>query len=222
MIKFNNDWDELLKDEFEKEYYLSLRAFLKAEYSNYTVYPNMNDIFNAMKLTPYTDVKAVILGQDPYHGAGQAHGLCFSVQKGIVPPPSLVNIYKELESDLGVTPPAHGELTDWAKEGVLLLNTVLTVRAGIANSHRGNGWEKFTDNIITLLNEREKPIVFILWGNPAKSKIPLITNPNHKYLCAPHPSPLSAYAGFFGCRHFSATNELLCAMGQQPINWQLT
>ena len=221
-VKFGNDWDTLLAGEFEKDYYLRLRAFLKSEYSSRTVYPDMYDIFNAMKYTAYKDVKAVILGQDPYHGPGQAHGLCFSVKKGVAPPPSLVNIFRELHDDLGIDPPPHGELTSWAKNGVLLLNTVLTVRAGAANSHRNMGWEIFTDRVIKLLNERETPMVFLLWGTPARQKEKLITNPNHLILHTVHPSPLSAYGGFFGCRHFSQCNEFLVSKGIEPIDWKIT
>ncbi len=221
MVNFGNDWDDLLKGEFDKEYYLRLRAFLKKEYTTQTVYPDMYDIFNAMRYTPYSKVKAVILGQDPYHGPGQAHGLCFSVKKGVQPPPSLLNIFKELHDDLGIDIPPHGELTSWAKNGVLLLNTVLTVRAGLANSHRNMGWEIFTDRVIQLLNEREEPMVFLLWGTPAKQKAKLITNPKHLILQTVHPSPLSAYGGFFGCRHFSKCNEFLEANGETPINWAI-
>ncbi len=222
MVHFGNDWDEVLSGEFEKEYYLRLRAFLKNEYQTHTIYPDMYDIFNAFKLTPYKDVRAVILGQDPYHGPGQAHGLCFSVKKGIQPPPSLVNIFKELNDDLQITPPPHGELTSWAKNGVLLLNTVLTVRAGAANSHRNMGWEILTDRVIELLNERQGPMVFLLWGTPAKQKAKLITNPKHLILQTVHPSPLSAYGGFFGCRHFSKCNDFLMSQGLEPINWAIT
>ena len=221
MLKIGNTWDALLADQFESEYYLKLRAFLKKEYSSGPVYPNMYMIFNALKITDYQAVKAVILGQDPYHGEGQAHGLCFSVQKGIALPPSLVNIYKELEADLGIHPAKQGDLTPWAEQGVLLLNTVLTVRGGLANSHKGKGWETFTDRIITLLNAREKPMVFLLWGANARAKKALITNPMHLVLEAAHPSPLSAYNGFFGCRHFSKTNDFLMRCGQEPINWRL-
>ena len=220
MVKLGNDWDGLLQGEFEKEYYRELRKFLIREYKTRTIYPSMYDIFNALKWTPYKDVKAVILGQDPYHGPGQAHGLCFSVQKGIQPPPSLVNIFKELEADLGVAPPHHGNLERWAKNGVLLLNTVLTVRAGAANSHKGKGWELFTDRVIELLNAREDPMVFMLWGANAKAKRALLTNPRHLVLTAAHPSPLSAYNGFFGCRHFSAANRFLEAYGKQ-IDWEI-
>ncbi len=221
MMHIGNEWDALLADEIKKDYYLRLREFLKQEYSTRRIYPPMNDIFNALRRTSYSDVKAVILGQDPYHGAGQAHGMCFSVKKGTPPPPSLQNIFKELKSDLGIDPPNHGELTAWADSGVLLLNTVLTVREGLANSHRGMGWEQFTDRIIELLNQREKPMVFLLWGGNARSKARLITNPNHLVLQCAHPSPLSAYNGFFGCRHFSKTNEFLEQHGIAPINWKL-
>lgn len=211
-----------MKDEWEKPYYRRLRDYLKSEYRSHTVYPDMNDIFNALKYTPYSDVKAVILGQDPYHEPGQAHGLCFSVKKGVPPPPSLVNIFTELQNDCGVRPPPHGELTDWAKRGVLLLNTALTVRRGCANSHRGIGWENLTDRVITLLNAREKPLVFILWGANARAKIGLLRAPNHITLTAAHPSPLSANrGGFFGCGHFSKTNAFLREKGQEEINWEI-
>lgn len=221
MVNIGNEWDEILKGEFEKEYYLNLREFLKKEYFTYHVYPNMYDIFNALKYTSYSDVKAVIIGQDPYHGAGQAHGLCFSVQKGVAVPPSLQNIYKEIYSDLGISPANHGYLKKWADNGVLMMNAVLTVREGQANSHKGKGWEIFTDKVIELLNEREKPIVFLLWGGNAKQKMRLITNPNHLILQAAHPSPLSAFNGFFGCRHFSKANEFLTNHGMEPIDWQI-
>jgi uracil-DNA glycosylase len=222
MIEFHNEWDQLLKDEFQKEYYQKLRKFLAYEYRTRTIYPDMYDIFNALKYTSYSDVKAVILGQDPYHGPGQAHGLCFSVKKGVPQPPSLQNIFKEIQSDLGIVMPKnHGELTSWTKQGVLLMNTVLTVRAGQANSHKGMGWEIFTDHVISLLNEREKPIVFLLWGANARNKASLITNPRHKILTCAHPSPLSAYNGFFGCKHFSKTNEFLQSIGSEPIDWQI-
>ena len=221
MVNLGNDWDALLSGEFEKEYYLNLRKFLAEEYRTQTVYPDMHDIFNALKHTPYKDVKVVILGQDPYHEPGQAHGLCFSVNKGIKIPPSLVNIYKELKSDLGIEVPDHGCLTDWAKNGVLLLNTVLTVRKSAANSHKGKGWEKFTDRVIELLNEREEPLVFILWGANAKAKRELITNPNHLIITGAHPSPLSAYNGFFGGKYFSRTNAFLAANGMEPVNWNI-
>lgn len=202
MVHIGNSWDIILQEEFKKDYYLNLREFLKYEYSHYHVYPNMYDIFNALKYTDFNDVKAVILGQDPYHGPGQAHGLCFSVKKGVVPPPSLKNIFKELHDDLGLTAPQSGELIPWTKQGVLLLNTVLTVRQGQANSHKGKGWEQLTDAIIKKLNDREKPIAFILWGGNARSKAGLITNPKHGIFQCAHPSPLSAFNGFFGCHHF--------------------
>lgn len=221
MVNFGNDWDEVMKGEFEKEYYLKLREFLKKEYTTQTIYPDMYSIFNAMKKTPYSRVKAVILGQDPYHEPGQAHGLCFSVLKGTVPPPSLRNIFKELSDELGIPPASHGELTKWAENGVLLLNTVLTVRRGQANSHKGMGWEIFTDEVIRKLNERTEPMVFLLWGGNAKAKRVLITNPQHLVLTAAHPSPLSAYNGFFGCGHFRRCNEFLAEHGMEPIDWRL-
>lgn len=221
MVKLGNDWDGILQDEFSKTYYMILREFLKAEYTKYRVYPAMTDIFNSLKLTSFKDTKVVIIGQDPYHGAGQAHGLCFSVKKGVEPPPSLKNIFKELESDVGFQMPNHGELTSWANQGVLLLNTVLTVREGEANSHKGKGWEKFTDRVISELNRKETPVVFLLWGANAKNKAKLITNPIHIKLETVHPSPLSAYNGFFGCKHFSKANEILETNGLQPINWQI-
>ncbi len=221
MVHLGNDWDEVLKGEFDKEYYLKLREFLKKEYSTRRIFPDMYDIFNSLKYTPYSDVKAVILGQDPYHEVGQAHGLCFSVKEGIQKPPSLQNIFKELQDDLGIPPAANGTLTSWAKQGVLLMNTVLTVREGQANSHKGMGWEIFTDTVISHLNAREKPVVFILWGANARSKKALITSPQHKILECAHPSPLSAYNGFFGCRHFSKTNEFLRENGIQEIDWRL-
>ena len=221
MVHIGNEWDALLAEEFAKEYYLHLREFLKKEYKAYNVFPPMNDIFNALRYTSYSDVKAVILGQDPYHGMGQAHGLCFSVKKGVQPPPSLQNIFKELNADVGIAPPEHGELTSWAKNGVLLLNTALTVREGQPNSHRGQGWEILTDRIISILNVREKPVVFILWGANARAKTKLITSPSHLVLQCAHPSPLSAYNGFFGCRHFSKTNEFLSANGIPPIDWRI-
>ena len=220
MKPLGNHWDELLADEFAADYYLQLRAFLKEEYGSRTIYPNMFDIFNALRLTDYPAVRAVILGQDPYHGPGQAHGLAFSVQRGVPTPPSLVNIHKEIRQDLGLEPPSHGNLEHWARQGVLLLNTALTVRAGQANSHRGKGWELFTDKIIELLNARSEPMVFLLWGANAKGKVPLITNPNHLILTAPHPSPLSAHSGFFGCRHFSQTNEFL-RHHDGEIDWKI-
>lgn len=218
MVKLNNSWDELLADEFKKDYYLQLREFLKKEYSTRVIYPDMNNIFNALKLADYNDIKVVILGQDPYHEPGQAHGLCFSVQEGTELPPSLKNIYKELYFDLGIKRES-GCLSDWASQGVLLLNAVLTVRKGEAFSHAKHGWETFTDNVIRLLNQREKPIVFLLWGNPARAKKELITAPQHHILEAAHPSPLSASRGFFGCKHFSKTNNLLQTDGFQPVKW---
>lgn len=221
MVKFLNDWDEILKDEFEKPYYKELRDFLKAEYSTRRIYPNMQDIFNSLKCSSFKDTRVVIIGQDPYHGAGQAHGMCFSVKRGVEPPPSLKNIFKELESDVGFSIPDHGELTAWAKQGVLLLNTVLTVREGAPNSHKGKGWENFTDRVIFELNKKQTPVVFLLWGANAKNKAKIIDNPIHKKLETVHPSPLSAYGGFFGCKHFSKANEILISSGQEPINWQI-
>lgn len=222
MVQFNNEWDELLKDEFKKEYYLTLRQTLIQEYRTHRIFPGMYDIFNALKLTSYNDVKCVIIGQDPYHGEGQAHGLSFSVRQGIEPPPSLVNIFKEIRDDLGIDNTGkHGELTKWAKNGVLLLNSVLTVRANQARSHRGIGWENFTSDVIMLLNQREKPMVFMLWGNDAKAKAQLITNPQHLVLKSAHPSPLSAYNGFFGCKHFSKANEFLRKNSIPEIDWSI-
>lgn len=221
MVRIGNDWDEILKDEWEKPYYRELHAFLKQEYATRRIYPGMYDIFNALKYTAFSDVKVVILGQDPYHGAGQAHGLCFSVQKGVEPPPSLKNIFEELKNDVGIPIPPHGELTDWAKQGVLLLNTVLTVRENCANSHQGKGWEQFTDRVIAELNRKTEPVVFLLWGTPARRKAEIITNPIHQKLITVHPSPLSAYRGFFGCRHFSKTNEILRQNGLTPIDWTI-
>ncbi len=209
MVTLNNEWDNLLKGEFSKDYYLKLREFLKTEYMQYTVFPHMHNIFNALKFTSYTDVKAVILGQDPYHGDNQAHGLAFSVQEGVAVPPSLVNIFKELNSDLNIPISKSGCLENWAKNGVLLLNTVLTVRKAQANSHAGKGWEVFTDRVIELLNDRQSPLVFMLWGANARKKTSLITNKNHLVLETVHPSPLSAYNGFFGCKHFSLAQAFL-------------
>lgn len=219
MIDLGNDWNEVLGDEFSKEYYTTLRNFLKEEYKTYTIYPPKEDIFNALKLTSYSDVKVVILGQDPYHGEGQAHGLAFSVREGIPLPPSLKNMYKEIETETGERQPESGDLTRWAKQGVLLLNTALTVREGEANSHSGKGWEIFTDTVIEKLNEREKPVIFLLWGRNAKTKERLITNPVHKVFTAAHPSPLSAHNGFFGCGHFTAVNRELILSGDMPIIW---
>lgn len=221
MVHFGNEWDEIMAGEFDLPYYKQLREFLKQEYFTKEIYPDMNNIFNAMKHASYSDIKAVILGQDPYHEPGQAHGLCFSVQKGCPIPPSLQNIYKELNADLGIPPAPHGELYKWADNGVLLLNTVLTVRRGQANSHKGKGWEIFTDDVIKKLNEREKPMVFLLWGANARSKKQFIKNPNHLVLEAAHPSPLSAYNGFFGCRHFSKCNAFLEAHGIEPVDWRI-
>lgn len=221
MVNIGNEWDKLLADEFKKDYYLQLRQFLISEYNSRKIYPPMNDIFNALRYTSYSDVKAVILGQDPYHGEGQAHGMCFSVKKGVVPPPSLQNIYKEINSELGLPIPAHGELTDWAKNGVLLLNTVLTVREGSPNSHRGKGWEILTDRVIELLNKREAPIVFLLWGANARAKAKIITDPKHLVLQCAHPSPLSAHNGFFGCGHFAEANRFLEKNGLAPIDWSI-
>ncbi|MEE1054877.1 MAG: uracil-DNA glycosylase [Acutalibacteraceae bacterium] len=219
MVNIGNDWDDILKDEWEKPYYITLRQFLKKEYSTQRIYPDMHDIFNALKYTSFENTKVVIIGQDPYHGYGQAHGLCFSVKKGVVPPPSLKNIFKELNSDVGKEIPSHGELTDWAKQGVLLLNAVLTVREGQPTSHAKMGWETFTDRVISELNKKEAPVVFLLWGAYAQRKAEIITNPLHKKLMSVHPSPLSASRGFFGCKHFSKTNQLLQNAGLEPINW---
>lgn len=221
MVHIGNDWDELLKDEFRKDYYLKLREFLKQEYSRYTVYPDMYSIFAALEMTPYESVKAVILGQDPYHEPEQAKGLCFAVKDGTALPPSLVNIYKELESDMGIPPSKSGDLSCWARQGVLLLNTVLTVRRGAANSHKGKGWEFLTDEIIRKLNQKQQPVVFILWGANARSKKALITNPIHGIVESVHPSPLSAFGGFFGSRPFSKTNQFLMKNGIPPINWRV-
>lgn len=221
MIKLGNSWDALLKEEFEKDYYLMLREFLKTEYSTRTIYPHMNDIFNALKLTDYNDVKVVILGQDPYHGEGEAHGLAFSVKPGIAIPPSLRNIYKELNQSLGCYIPNNGFLEKWAKQGVLLLNTALTVRKDMANSHSGKGWEILTDAIIKKLNNRPEPIVFMLWGNNAKSKSWFVDSQKHLVLTSVHPSPLSASRGFFGCNHFKKANEFLASIGENPIDWQI-
>lgn len=221
MVKIGNDWDGQIGEEFTKDYYARLRAFLKEEYTNYTVYPDMYDLFSALKQTPYSSVKVVILGQDPYHEPGQAHGMAFSVKPGVAVPPSLLNIYKELSDELGITMPKSGYLLPWAKQGVLLLNAVLSVRAGEANSHRKKGWELFTDAVIKRLNEREDSVIFLLWGNNAREKKALITNKRHYILEAAHPSPLSASRGFFGCGHFKKTNEILISQLKSPINWQI-
>ncbi|MBE7044838.1 MAG: uracil-DNA glycosylase [Ruminococcaceae bacterium] len=221
MVNLGNDWDALLQEEFSKEYYKKLRWFLKYEYQNYRIHPDMHDIFNALKWTSYQNTKVVILGQDPYHEVNQAHGLAFSVQKGVEIPPSLVNMYKELNAELGLYIPNNGYLEKWARQGVLLLNASLTVRNGAANSHRGKGWEQFTSRVIELLNERSEPVIFLLWGNNAKEKQALITNPKHYVLTAPHPSPLSASRGFFGCGHFKKANEILTALGKEEIDWQI-
>ncbi len=219
MVLLNNDWDGLLQDEFKKPYYLELRKFLKKEYFTVTVYPPMNDIFNALKYTSYKNTRVVILGQDPYHGYGQAHGLCFSVKEGTPPPPSLKNIFKELYNELGISEPKTGELVGWAKQGVLLLNTTLTVREASPQSHKGKGWEILTDRIIELINEKDSPVVFMLWGANARTKKSLITNKNHLILECAHPSPLSAYNGFFGCGHFIKANDFLIESKAEPINW---
>ena len=221
MVQIGNDWDQILSGEFEKEYYLKLREFLKQEYRTGVVYPSMYDIFNALKFTAWKDARVVILGQDPYHEPNQAHGLSFSVRKGVPKPPSLKNIFKELEQDLGISQPDHGCLEEWAKRGVMLLNTVLTVRQGQANSHKGKGWELFTDQVIRALNQREEPLVFLLWGSHARAKAELIDNPAHLILQAAHPSPLSAHNGFWNCRHFSQANAFLREQYGQEINWAL-
>lgn len=217
----NNDWGPLLEEEFSKPYYLQLREFLKKEYATKQIYPDMYDIFNALHYTPFHKVKVVILGQDPYHGPNQAHGLSFSVKPGVPAPPSLKNIFKELHDDLGCTIPNHGHLVHWAKQGVLLLNTVLTVRQGQPQSHRGKGWENFTTRVIELLNEKDSPVVYILWGASAQAKQALIDTSKHFILKAPHPSPLSAHRGFFGSKPFSKTNRILEQQGQDPIDWQI-
>lgn len=221
MKPLGGGWDELLAHLFEDEKYKKIREFLKYEYSNYVVYPDMYDLYNCFRYTPLDGVKAVILGQDPYHEPNQAHGLCFSVKKGIALPPSLQNIYKEIQSDLGITEPNCGDLTKWAKQGVLLLNTTLTVREHRANSHSKCGWGWFTDSVIKLISENTQNTVFILWGGNARSKVPLIDEGKHLILQCAHPSPLSAYSGFFGCRHFSKTNEYLSSHGKKPIDWDL-
>jgi len=221
MITFENSWQDKIDQEFEKEYYLKLRNFLKNEYKTSVIYPEMHDIFNALHYTDYEQVKIVILGQDPYHGPNQAHGLSFSVKPNVAIPPSLLNIYKELNSDLGLKIPNNGYLKKWADQGVLLLNTVLTVRSGQANSHHNMGWETFTDEIIKILNAREKPVVFMLWGNNAKSKMSLIDQKKHLVITSTHPSPLSAYRGFLGSKPFSRANHFLSEIGERPIDWQI-
>ena len=219
MTKIGNDWDIMLQDEFDRPYFKRLENFLTEERARYEIYPPQEDVFNALRYSSFQDTKVVILGQDPYHEPGQAHGLCFSVNKGVTIPPSLVNIYKEIENDLGIKMPGHGYLADWAKQGVLLLNTVLTVRRGQANSHKGKGWEIFTDRIVEILNQRQKPMVFILWGANAKSKTELITNKEHMVITGAHPSPLSAWKGFFGGRYFSKANRYLEITGQERVDW---
>jgi len=221
MPPISNDWLSPLKEEFGKEYYKKLYQTVNEEYKTHVIYPPADDLFNAFHFTPLHEVKVVILGQDPYHNEGQAHGLCFSVQKGVEIPPSLLNIYKELQDDLNCTMPSSGYLKKWADQGVLLLNTVLTVRAHEANSHKGIGWEEFTDAAIRILNEQDRPIVFMLWGSNAREKKKMLNNPKHLILEAPHPLPLSAYRGFFGCRHFSKCNAFLIKNGLDPIDWQI-
>ncbi len=221
MQKISNDWKEILDLEFTKPYYKELANFIEKEYKEKQIFPPSDEVFNAFNYTPLDKVKVVILGQDPYHNEHEAEGLCFSVKKGVTIPPSLRNIYKELESDLGCTIPSHGSLVQWAKQGVLMLNTVLTVQAGAANSHKGMGWEMFTDEIIRILNKQNSPIVFILWGKPAQSKKKMLINENHLILEAPHPSPLSSYRGFFGSKPFSQVNEFLEKNGVETIDWQI-
>lgn len=216
-----NDWDLYLKDEYEKDYFKNLIKFIDNEYKTKTIYPKKSEIFNAFRFTNYKDTKVVILGQDPYHGENQAHGLAFSVQPGVKTPPSLLNMYKELHDDLGCFIPNNGYLIPWSDQGVLLLNTALTVRAGEANSHQNKGWEIFTDEIIKKLNDREDPVIFVLWGGNARKKKSLINNKKHYILEAAHPSPLSAYRGFFGCKHFSKINDILKTLGKKPIDWQI-
>ena len=221
MAMLSGGWEAAMRDEFRKPYYRSLYNTIRKEYESRVIYPPAEDLFQAFALTPLERVKVVILGQDPYHEPGQAHGLCFSVRPGVEIPPSLVNIFQELKTDLGLIPPADGYLEKWARQGVFLLNTVLTVRAHQAASHRGLGWEMFTDAAIQVLNRQDRPMVFMLWGRPAGEKARLLNNPRHLVLTAPHPSPLSAYRGFFGCRHFSQCNAFLIAQGESPIDWQL-
>ena len=221
MSQVSADWVPYFAAESKKEYYLKLTEKVKSEYAHYRVFPPQDQVFNAFRLTSLENVKVVIIGQDPYHNVGQAHGLCFSVQPGIEIPPSLQNIYQELHDDLGCYIPNNGTLTKWAEQGVLLLNTVLTVRAHQANSHRGIGWEQFTDSVIELVDKKDSPVVFLLWGAPAGQKAAMLHNPKHLILKAPHPSPLSAYRGFFGCKHFSQTNDFLVKNGLEPIDWQI-
>ncbi len=221
MKPLGGGWDELLAPLFADERYKKIREFLMEEYSTHVIYPDMYDLYNCFRYTPLNEVKAVLLGQDPYHNPNQAHGLCFSVKKGVQLPPSLVNIYKEIETDLGIKQPDCGDLTKWAKSGVLLMNTTLTVRAHMANSHSRCGWAWFTDSVIKLISENTENVVFILWGGNARSKAPLIDGSKHLILQCPHPSPLSAFSGFFGCKHFSKTNEYLISHGKQPIDWDL-
>ncbi|WP_373598766.1 uracil-DNA glycosylase [Paraclostridium bifermentans] len=221
MVNIGNDWDVVLEGEFEKPYYLELREFLKEEYSTRIIYPNMNDIFNALKYTSYKDTKILILGQDPYHGENQAHGLAFSVKPGVKTPPSLLNMYKELRDEYDCFIPNNGYLVPWTEQGVLLLNTALTVRAHEANSHKGKGWEIFTDNVIKKLNERDEPVIFILWGNNARSKKKFIDTDKHYIIESAHPSPLSASRGFFGSKPFSKANEILTSLGKGTIDWQI-
>ncbi|MGL4362092.1 MAG: uracil-DNA glycosylase [Cellulosilyticaceae bacterium] len=221
MKLIENDWMNYLKGEFEKEYFKRLMEFLDNEYENKTIYPPKDEVFSALNTTSYKDTLVVILGQDPYHKKGQAHGMSFSVRPGVQIPPSLVNIFKELKDSLGCDMPNNGYLLPWAQQGVLLLNTVLTVEEGKAGSHHQKGWEIFTDYIIKLLNEKEQPVIFLLWGTPAKKKMSLITNPQHKILTTVHPSPLSAYRGFLGCNHFKEVNEYLVSWGKKPIDWQI-
>lgn len=221
MVKFGNDWDEVLREAVQADYFQTIIRNLNIEYRKTQCFPPPELVFNALRSTAYRDVRAVILGQDPYHGEGQAHGLCFSVRQGVDVPPSLQNIYKEIHADLGLPIPSHGELTDWTGQGVLLLNTILSVRAHAPMSHAALGWQTFTDAVIARLNEREQPIVFLLWGSPARAKKALITNPRHLILEAPHPSPLSAHRGFFGCKHFSKCNAFLRQNGMREIDWQI-
>lgn len=221
MVKFGNDWDEVLRDQVQAPYFQNIIKQLNVEYRKTQCFPPPELVFNALRSTAYSQVRAVILGQDPYHGEGQAHGLCFSVRHGVDAPPSLQNIYKEIHADLGLPIPSHGELTDWTGQGVLLLNTILSVRAHAPMSHANLGWQTFTDAVIARLNEREQPIVFLLWGSPARAKKTLITNPRHLILEAPHPSPLSAHRGFFGCQHFSKCNAFLRQNGMREIDWEI-